>query len=175
MVLESCIGRSNRCVHARRPGPCVLVCLPGPPRQHAAQGCRGHHMGSSPPGCSSSQGHRVLPGQHCEDPRCACCGASLDAGSSSVRLADLCLCAGSPHQSSGHLCRAGLPPSHSQDKGGVSWSAMAAGIRAVFPHRPCLCSHESLAHICCIGLCRTHSAACPPLLAHRAASTQPSA
>ena len=25
-----------------------------------------------------------------------CCGASLDAGSSSVRLADLCLCAGSP-------------------------------------------------------------------------------
>ena len=27
MVLESCIGCSNRCVHAHRPVPCVLVCL----------------------------------------------------------------------------------------------------------------------------------------------------
>ena len=54
-----------------------------------------------------------------------CCGASLDAGSSSVRLADLCLCGDSPHQSSGHLCAG-------QDKGSLL-VATAARIRAVFP------------------------------------------
>ena len=95
-----------------------------------------------------------------------CCGASLDAGfSQRGRL----ICASvlhSPHQSSKAICVAGR-------RRGVSWSATAARIRAVFPSfrtDPA----TSLAHPAAYSAAHTVQPATRSW-AHRAASTQPSA
>ena len=152
----------------------VSLVLPGTPlrvlRDSTAQDCRGHHTGSSPPAAAAPRRDTASrPGQHLrETPRCVL-----------LRCLSGCRLLLSEAGRSVPLCRQPLEqwPLCAGRRRAVSWSTMAARIRAVppSPHRPCLCSHENPAHICCIGLCRTHSAACPSLLAHRAASTQPSA
>ena len=114
---------------------------------------RGDHMGSSAIGCCSSQGHSVLPGQHCEDGAMCCCGASLGAA---------------PPQR-GWLTCASVPTAPRA----VAVCVLAAdgpspgqpGSRnkscpSVFPHRPCLCSHENLAHVCCRPA--AHTCSCAP-------------
>ena len=108
--------------------PAVLVCLLGPPRQHSAGLSRASHGQLSTGCCCSSYGHSVLPGQHCEDAAMCCCGASLDAGSSSTRLADLCLCADAP-RAVASVC---------WPQTGSLLVATAAGTKAVppSPHRP---------------------------------------
>ena len=103
--------------------PAVLLCLLGPPRQHAAQGCQGV-TGSSP------RLLQLLTGtQH------------LDQGSASrirdVHAAVPLWTPASP-QRGWRIC-ASVPtpleqwPLCAGRRRGVSWSAMAARIRAVFP------------------------------------------
>lgn len=72
-------------------------------------------MGSSPPAAAAPRRDTAsCQGSTARMPRCACCGASLDAGSSSARLADLCLCADAPRAVA--VCVAGR-------RRAVSWSA----------------------------------------------------
>ena len=107
-------------------------------RGSTAQGCRGHHMGSSPRLLQLLIGTRRLARaalRGCRDVHC--CGASVDAGFSSTRLADLCLCADAPRAVASVCGR----------RRAVSWSATAAGTRAD-PPSPCR-PVASLAHICC--------------------------
>ena len=108
-------------------------------------------MGSSPPAAAAP--HRDTasrPGQHCEDAAMCCCGASLDAGFSSTRLADLCLCADAP-RAVASVCwpqTGRLLVSHG------SRSKSRPPVPAQACHEPCTP---------CCTVCRTHSAACPSL------------
>ena len=161
MVLESCTGCSNRCVHAHRPGPCVLMCLLGPPRQHGA-GLSGRHMGGSPPAAAPHRDTAPCQGSTSRMPRCACCGVSLGAGFSSTRLADLCFCADAP-QSSG-LCVLAADGASLGRHGSRTKSVSPSPPRpAASPARP---AARPAAHTV---------QPCPSLPAHRAASAQPSA
>ena len=113
-------------------------------------------MGSSPPAAAPHRDTASRPGQHLRGRRDVLLRCLSGCGSSSTRLADLCFCADSP-RSSGRLCRAGLPPSHSQDKGGVSWSPrqqeqelsfhLSAQTLPLQPREPCTCLlHWPLPH-----------------------------
>ena len=162
MATESCIGCSNRCVHAHRPAAAVLVCLLGPPRQHSAGLSR----------ASRAALHRLLlltgtqrlaraALRGCRDVLLRCLSG---CGSSSVRLAGLCLCADAPRAvasvcwpQTGRLL--------------VSHGSKNKGCPSVFPHRPAASPAHPAAQTC-----RTHSAVMPTRSrAHKAANTQPSA
>lgn len=133
-------------------------------RDSTAQGCRGHHMGSSPRLQLLTGTQRLDQGSASRTPRCACCGAIvfLDAGFSSARLADLCLCADGP-QSSGLCVLAADGPSLGRHG---SRSKSRPSVPAQACHEPCTLCRRPAAHTVQPA---TRSRA------HRAANTQPSA
>ena len=164
---DESIPRTGACTPRRSAATCpwcsptrLLARSSGPSRQHSAGLSRASHGQLSTGCCSSSQGHSILTRAAPRGRRDAhCCGASLDADFSSARLADLCLCAAAP-RAVASVC---------WPQTGNLLVSPAAGARASLrlsaptlplqPREPCT--------LCCIGLCRTHSAACPLLLAHR--------
>ena len=68
---ESCTGCSNRCVHAHRPVPCVLVCLPGPSRQQSAGLLRASHGQLSPAAAAPHRDTASCQGSTSRTSRCA--------------------------------------------------------------------------------------------------------
>ena len=150
---ESCTGCSNRCVHAHRPVPCVLVCLPGPSRQQSAGLLRASHGQLSPAAAAPHRDTASCQGSTSRTSRCAA-AVPLWTPASPQRGWLTCASVPTPLRAVASVCGR---------RRAVSWSAMAAGARAVFPspHSPCLRSHENLAHICCIGLCRIHKCSLP--------------
>ena len=83
---------------------------------------RGDHMGSSPPAAAPHRDTASRPGQHLRGRRDVLLRCLSGCGSSSVRLADLCLCAGSPHQSSKAICVALACLLRTAKTRAVSWS-----------------------------------------------------
>ena len=165
---ESCTGCSNRCVHAHRPVPCVLVCLLGPSRQQSAGLSRASH---------GQFCHRLAGALFHRDT------ASCQGSASRIRdmSAAVPLWTPAPPQR-GWLTCASVPtpleqwPLCAGRRRAVSWSAMAARIRAVFPspHRPASAATRTL-HISAASLPHTYVQPITRSRTHRAANTQPSA
>ena len=145
-----------------RPVPAVLVCLLGPPRQQSAGLSRASQ--AALPGCCSSQGHSILPGQRFED--AAMCTAAVPLWTPASPQRGWLTCASVPTPLEQWPLCAG-------SRRGVSWSATAAGTRAVPPssRRPATRTLHTLLHT----LPHTYVQPITRSRAHRAASTQPSA
>ena len=122
-------------------GPLPCSCASPVLRDSTAQGCRGHHMGSSPPAVAAP--HRDTasrPGQHFEDPRCV---AAVPLWTPASPQRGWLTCASVLHSpSSSSLCvlaADGASPGQpgSRNKGCLS----------VFPRRPAASLAHSAAHI----------------------------
>ena len=153
VVLESCIGCSNRCVHARRPVPCRAHVPPRSSETVQRRAVEGVAWAALHRLLQLLIGTQRLARAALRGRRDAhCCGASLDADFSSARLADLCLCAAAP-RAVASVC---------WPQTGNLLVSPAAGARASLrlsaptlplqPREPCT--------LCCTP-CRTHSAVMP--------------
>ena len=145
------LHRSNGCVHAHRPVPCVLVCLPGPPRQQSA-GLSGHRMGSSPRLLQLLTGTQHLARTALRGSAMCVAAVPLWMRLLPTRLADLCFCTAQPLGAVKPFVSR-WPASFAQPgQGQRLLVSPAAGTRASL--HPCT--------PCCTP-CRTHSAACHSL------------
>ena len=150
--------------------PAVLVCLLGPPRQHSAGLSRASH-GQFCHRLVATLFHRDTasrPGQRFEDGAICTAAVPLWMPASPQRGWLTCASVPTPLEQWPSVCW--------QQTGSllVSYGSRNKSCPSVFPHRPCLCSHENPAHPAAQPAAHTVQPATRSW-AHRAASTQPSA
>ena len=135
-----------------RPAP-ACSCASPVLRDSTAQGCRGHHMGSSPRLLQLLTGTQRLARAALRG-SAMCMLRCLSGCGFSQRGWRICASVPTPLEQ-WPLCAAADGASPGQP------GSRNKGCPSVFPHRSCLCSHEPCTP-CCTP-CRTHSAACHSL------------